>query len=123
MVPNSEVLTYMVNSDKYWGQALEMFTKREIEKAAELAWGSVAERIKNLALVKSNAFLRSHANIRDYVKRIAAQISDEELYQLFLVAQRLHVEFYESHLDADDVNRDLLSVRKLLLKIDTLMQT
>ena len=112
---------YLSRSNKYWRQALELFEKGEVEKASELAWGSVAERIKGLSLIKSGNWLRSHKEVRNYMKMISSQLPDKELHQLFLVAQRLHVEFYESHLDSDDVKEALLSVEKLLTKIDFLL--
>jgi hypothetical protein len=121
MVLNNEAVDYLATSNKYWQQALKQFEGREIEKAAELAWGSVAERIKALSLVRGGTNLPGHDQIRNYIKLISNQLHDEELYQLFLIAQRLHVEFYESHLDADDVRRDLTSVQKLLSKIDSLL--
>ena len=94
-----EAQQFIQRSDEYWVQALEMLETGHLEKASELAWGSVIERVKALALAKHRLSLRGHRDVRDYVKRVAISAADEALYQTFKRAESLHVNFYESFFD------------------------
>jgi hypothetical protein len=116
----TEVEEYLSRSNEYWRQALEFFSSGEIEKASELAWGSTAERIKALALQETGSLLRSHGQIHSFMTTISRQLGDEELYRLFREAESLHTNFYESHLDREDVRITLLSIEKLLTKLEAL---
>jgi len=119
-VPN-EVADYLANSNKYWQQALSQLESREAEKASELAWGSVVERIKALYFLKMGKKLsQSHGDVKSYIRNISNQLRDEELYKLFHEAESLHANFYEGFKDLDDVRRIFPSIQKLLTKIDVL---
>jgi len=117
--PLAELLAYVGRSQGYWIQAQEQLDLGHLEKAAELAWGSVAERLKALALARTGTFLRSHGAIRSFVRKIASQLNDVDLYQAFRQAESLHIEFYESHFDIDEVRQAFAQVDTLLRKIDS----
>ncbi len=120
--PQSVVRAYVDRSDQYWQQAQELLDQQEIEKASELAWGSVVERVKALALARTGADLRSHREVRDYVKRIANQIPDEELYRRYREAESLHINFYESYFDIDEVRMSFAAIEALLMKLDAYLK-
>lgn len=109
---------YLFRSDKYWSQVQEFLQAGELEKASELAWGSVAERVKALGLARTAKLLRSHSQLTDYAKTVANQMQDGELREGFAKAERLHANFYESFLDSDEIKRTLAHIPALLAKID-----
>lgn len=108
-------------SDQYWQQAQELLEQNHLEKASELAWGSLVERVKALGIVKSDVRLRSHRDLRTYIKRMAMDKKDEEMYRVYQRAESLHINFYESFFDEDDVRSAIVSIRELLLRIDSVL--
>jgi hypothetical protein len=118
----SEAGDYLGNSHKYWEQALAQLESGEAEKASELAWESVVERIKALYFLKTKTKLsQSHRDVKSYVRSISQQLEDKELYNLFHEAESLHANFYERFKDLGDVRESFLNIQKLLTKIDALL--
>lgn len=113
-----EVQGYLGRSDELWRQARELLDQGHLEKASEMAWGSVVERVKALALSRSAAHLRSHRELRDYIKLVARQNSDQPLYDSFRQAEKLHINFYESYFDVDEVREAFVAVENVLLRLD-----
>ena len=120
--PSSEVEGYVRRSDEYWRQAQTLLAQGEVEKASELAWGSVVERVKALAAAKLGAELRSHREVRDFLKRIANQIPDQDLYRSYREAESLHINFYESFFDADEVRMSFAVIEGLLIRLDAYLK-
>ena len=106
-------------SDQYWVQALEQLEGDHLEKASELAWGSVVERIKALALAKTGQHLQRHRRIKNYVRRVAASVGDEELFRVFQRAESLHINFYESFFELDEIREAFNYIRELLPRVDS----
>ena len=80
--------------DHYFSNAQEMIRKDEIRKASEMLWGAAVQSIKFLASINS-VTLRSHKNIRDFVREVSEEEKNEALYQLFLELESLHRYFYD----------------------------
>ena len=104
-------------SRHYFENALSFLRDGEVEKSSELLWGSMAEAVKAVAMVKERA-IRSHGELRRYAAELAKELNDEMLYDAFMHANSLHSNFYESHLTAQEVEilagRVRGAVRKLL---------
>lgn len=112
---------YFENSNRYWNQAQEHLKRKELAKASELAWGSVAEAIKALAATTGH-MVKGHREVRSYIKIVSGQLQDPELYEYFKEVERLHVNFYETHLDEDDIRGALSKAHVLLSKLRELIQ-
>jgi len=121
--PEETLVGYLRNSRRYWRQALAYIEKGDLEKASELAWGCVAERIKALALVRDGRLIKSHREIRDYIKDVSQDTGNKAIFDAYRQAQGLHSNFYESGLDADEVKDSFLETEKLILDIDRLMES
>ena len=91
--------------------------KKEFEKASEVAWGSVAEMIKAVALAKTRKELRSHRDIRDYIRLLAIQRSDKKMFDLFEDAESLHRNFYEGYFGQMEVREKISSAEELVRKL------
>ncbi len=74
----------------------------EFEKASELLWGSMALAVKAVAALREIQ-LRSHASIWDYARQLSHELGDQELFDAFRDANRLHTNFYESDLTREVV--------------------
>ena len=108
---------YVKRGKKYGAQVRDYLKKKEFEKASEVAWGSVAEMIKAVALAKTRQQLRSHRDIRNYVRLLARQRSDEEMFDLFEDAESLHRNFYEGDFDEMEVREKISSAEELVRKL------
>ncbi len=71
--------------------------REEFEKASELLWGSMALAVKAVAAFREIQ-LRNHTSIWDYARQLSHELGDQELFDAFRDAHRLHTNFYESDL-------------------------
>ena len=76
--------------------------REEFEKASELLWGSMALAVKSVAAFREIR-LQSHAAIWDYARQLTQELGDQELFDAFRDAHRLHTNFYESDLTREAV--------------------
>ena len=76
--------------------------REEFEKASELLWGSMALAVKAVAAFRE-IHLRNHASIWDYARQLCHELGDQELFDAFRDANRLHTNFYESDLTREVV--------------------
>jgi len=111
----------LTRSNEYWIEVVDHLEKGNLEKASELTWGSIAELIKALALRKHNYEIKSHREIRGYVKKIATQLGDREMYDLFCDVEDLHRNFYDGLYDEAEVRIRIDEANRLILKINKLL--
>ena len=115
-IPNSSVEKHGKQSVHYLGNSLEFLEKKELEKASEFSWGSVAQALKSVA-GRKGLQLRSHNSLREYARALAKETGDESLYTMFLEVQNLHSNFYEADLPSEDVEFVTERARKLVAKL------
>lgn len=106
----------------YLENAEEMLGKGEREKAAEMAWGALAEALKALAL-KRNRFMHSHGEIRRFASQLAKELQDEAISNALAAGDRSHWQFYEGAPNMEDVARDLQVIRRVLPRLLALALT
>lgn len=116
-----ELKVYWGRSQKYWRQALEHLEKGEREKATELAWGSLVEYIHALALIYGKRLGGGHQEMKVYVRDIASQLGDEEIFRLFQRAEAAHANFYRGFMADFEVKEVLAGIQKLMEKIQRAM--
>jgi hypothetical protein len=113
---NSPVEKYGKQSIHYLQNSLEFLEKKELEKASEFSWGSVAQALKAVA-ERKGLQLRSHNSLREYARALAKEKGDESIYTMFLEVQNLHSNFYEADLPSEDVEFMTERTRKLVAKL------
>jgi hypothetical protein len=118
VVLHAEVSEYWERSLHYWEQSVDLLERRELEKASEIAWGAVVEAIKALALQVDNKHLASHREVRQYLKALATRSDDRQLYELFVLSEKLHINFYDAFFEDDEVRHCFSAVRQLLQRIE-----
>ena len=64
----------------------------------------------------------SHSNLYRVIGRLVDKTGDDDIRGLFSTANALHQNFYENWGDADYVAGGLAHVRKLLDKLETLLE-
>ena len=117
---------YAIRSRYYLRNASKFIDADNTEKASEFLWGSMAQAIKALAASKG-IHLKTHNQIRQYVNSITKELGDKSIYDTFIKANFLHVNFYESELNMEDVRliaEDIrIGVEKLLDLVNTVEST
>jgi len=116
----NKLLEYLNTRDKYLSNALKLAGEGELRKASELLWGAVALQIKLLALARKNLKLATHKDLRKFMRQLAKELGDSELYKTFQLVERLHANFYDEVLDPEDFNLYLQEALKLVKKLEQL---
>ena len=107
---------YFHQSRHYLGNAYHFLREREMEKASEFLWGSIAEAVKAVALSKGKD-LRSHRALWEYAIGLAKELDDPSLAQTFRNANSLHSNFYEGGLIPAEVAEMVQPVREAVGKL------
>lgn len=107
---------YRTQSTHYFENALKSIDARELEKASEFLWGSMAQALKALAASKERT-LKSHNDIRNYAMDVSRALKDDSIRHAFDKAQSLHSNFYESGLTIEDVLTGAEDVKKAVAKL------
>jgi hypothetical protein len=112
---------YRSQSEHYYENALRFLQEGEVQKSAELLWGSVAEALKALA-ASGGRELRSHRDIWEYARELSRERNDESIFDGFRAANSLHSDFYEGGLTLADVTLTWEEkIRPVLLKLVSLL--
>ena len=110
---------YAALSGHYLHNGLLFLQQGDVEKAGEFLWGGMAAALKAVAATRGIG-LRSHSQIRAYVRGLAKESQDQGIWDDFVKAQYLHSNFYEASLEREDLEMDVDSIRRrigLLLEI------
>ncbi len=117
----NKVKEYLKARDEYYKNALELIEKGELRKASELLWGAVAQSIKALAATRQIR-IDTHAKFFDFMREVAKEIKDEELYKKFLFLRDLHRNFYEETIAPQDFEIYLKEATAFMKKIEKLIR-
>ena len=80
----------------------------------------MAEALKALALSRG-IHLRKHGEIWNYVNSLTKELEDKSIYDTFLHANNLHINFYESNIELEFVRRMAEDVRITVGKLLSLI--
>ena len=122
MKGQNKLLEYLNARNEYLLNALELAREGKLRKASEFLWGAVVLQIKLLALAAKNLKLATHRDVRLFVRRLAEEMGDPELYRSFQLVERLHVNFYDEVLDPEDFNLCLQEAIRLIKKLEELLK-
>ena len=105
--------TYHEASMTLLAQAEAELAQGDVRQASEKGWGAAAQIVKAVAQQRDWPH-RNHAALYQAVNRLAIETGDEDLSNLFQVANALHQNFYENWDNADNVGRALTAVRRFI---------
>ena len=116
-----QTLTYQEAARQLLAQGFAELARGDSRQASEKGWGAAAQMIKAIA---SNRGWRhdSHASLYRVVGRLVKETGDDAIRGLFSTANALHQNFYENWGDADYVSGGLADVRKLLHKLEPVLE-
>jgi len=110
---------YIQIKEHYYHNLQEVLSKGEYGKASEYLWGVVAQSIKALALLYKTQ-LGTHPSIKRFVRQVSTEIEDSEYYSLFLLIEKLHVNFYDEIIEPGEFQIYLNHAKKFLDKTQNL---
>ena len=110
----TQVQMYQDASRTLLTQAFTELEQGDTRQASEKAWDTTAQMLKSIAQHRGHRLIRRMAN------RLADETGDAEMRRLYLVADSLHINFYEDLDTAADVAAGLEDVRRLLDKLGLL---
>ncbi len=78
--------------------------KADHAQASEKLWGAFVEMVKAIAEVRGEK-LGTHRSIAQFMLKLDKEHPELRLHNAFAHADKLHTNFYEHHLPAEDVLR------------------
>ena len=99
------------------GQAGPELAKGDRLQASEKGWGAASHGVKAIAEGRGWRH-KSHRELFGVARRLADEMERPEIRRLFMVASKLHINFYEGWMDDEEIARDIESVRRLLAMLD-----
>ena len=102
MVDSERVRKYIEQAEMYQHNFKRLYDQKEYTKTCECLWGAIVSLLNALSIIRNQKPLTSPQEIKNFVKEIAIDSEDEELYKLFKHSEKLHANFYHQFFDEDD---------------------
>lgn len=115
-----QVRTYKSASKEFLEQARNGLAQGDARQASEKGWGAAAQIVKAVAEQRGWPH-NQHALLHRIVDDLAKETGDAELHQLFLVANGLHVNFYENWSTLNGVASGIRAVEQFVEKLEPLL--
>ncbi len=112
---------YSQLSAEYLRKARTHLAEGDLTQASEKGWGAAATAIKAVAEERGLDH-NGHFLLRRILRQLVEETGDEELTDHFGLAETLHINFYEARLPAEDVQRYLSHVERLVEKLETVLR-
>ena len=109
--------TYRSASKELLEQATSELTEGDVRQASEKGWGAAAQIVKAVAEERGWPH-NQHALLHQIVDDLASETGDNELRQLFLVANGLHTNFYENWSTPNVVESGIRAVERFVEKLE-----
>ena len=110
---------YAALSRNFCDSAWEHLDKEDLPQASNKAWGLVAETVKDIS-AQHGGIIHTHRAIADVIDELALLVAgagDRDtanwINGVFLIASRLHINFYEDELNENSVIAGLMQCEDL----------
>ena len=98
-------------------QAADELANGDSLQACDKGWSAAAHAVKAIAEGRGWGH-KDMADLFDAAHRLANEMGQPEIRNLFKVASMLHTNIYEGWLDDEDITLDIENVRRLLAMLD-----
>jgi len=102
MVDSERVRMYIEQAEMYQHNFKRLYDQKEYTKACECLWGAIVSLLNALSIIRNQRPLMSHQELKNFIKEVAIDCNDEEMYKLFKYSEKLHANFYHQFFDEDD---------------------
>ena len=109
---------YRATGDRLLAHAEQEWDKGDLLQASEKSWGAVSQYVKALA-VEYGKDHSTHSDIRQVAQEIALETRDPQIRTLFAVAESLHANFYEAHMDEATVREGMEMMKQYVSILKT----
>ena len=106
---------------KYLTEGEALLAEGDSTQAGEKFWGAAAGMVKAVAADRGLE-LRTHADLWAFVTKLRDELNEPEITRLFGLASVLHQNFYEASMTLAAVKDHTEAVRKLINKLENLIQ-
>lgn len=103
----------------FLNQARSELEQGDLVQASEKGWGAAAQIVKATAEQRGWRH-QSHRDLFQVVERLAEEMDDNALIDLFQVASSLHMNFYEGWQTRQMVGRALMSIETFVSRLEQL---
>ena len=116
----TRAITYRDACRELIAQARAELEAGDLRQASEKAWGAAAQMAK--AAASSRGWDHDqHRDLWTAVKDLTNEAGDQEIHDLFVSANALHVNFYENTYDAQMVALNIGRVEQFIAKVDDIL--
>ena len=114
-----QVRTYRSASKELLEQATNELAQGNVRQAAEKGWGAAAQIVKAVAQQRGWPHY-NHALLNQAVDKLVAETGDNDLNDLFLIANGLHTNFYENWYTPNSVGAGIRAIERFVNKVEPL---
>ena len=98
-------------------QAEDELRRGDNLQASEKGWGAVAQAIKSIG--EGRGWNHQGHRLRiDIAKQVADEQGRPDLFESFMAAQALHINFYEDWMAADSIETAIENVKRLVAELE-----
>ena len=108
---------YRIASRQLLAQGFTELASGDARQASEKGWGAAAQMLKAVAEQRGWQH-NNHRALYRVVNRLVEETGDGEIYNLFNVANGLHVNFYENWATDAAIGNGLQDIERLLDKLE-----
>ena len=116
----TSAITYRDASRQLIAQARAELEAGDLRQSSEKAWGAAAQMAKAAASSRGWAH-DQHRHLWTAVKDLTNEAGDQEIHELFVSANGLHVNFYENTYDTQMVALYIGRVEQFIGKVDDIL--
>ena len=117
MVTAAPIETHDVHSRRLIAHAEIELEKGDRLQASEKAWGAVAHRLKSIADRRGWEYV-THRQVFGIVNRLAVELGDPRLRELFSLAHGMHRNYYVDAMPIEELRFQIGKVKELLAMLD-----
>lgn len=103
-------------NSKYLTDANRLLERGEYLQASEKYWGAAVQMIKVIA-AKRGLELGTHRSISEFISTLDKEHPQLGLWDLYIKANNLHMNFYEDHIPSEKVKQDSEAVKQMIERL------
>lgn len=120
MTARPSLTEYLRLNEKYLSEAEKLLAEGDYSQASEKFWGALVDIVKAVA-AKGGIELGTHRDISRFISQLAKENPSWNLTQPFMIASALHTNFYEDHLEPNQVKVGSEIVKDMIAKLKSLL--
>lgn len=113
---DGKVKKFLELNNKYVKDADECLKKGDYTQASEKLWGATVTIVKAIAAQRRKT-IKTHEGLKFFLAQIARELKDESVYNVSLVAEGLHQNFYENTEHPESVKKGSRTIKQFVTRM------